>query len=310
MHELKEHVFREARDAMTAIRQYEERLNRIAYEQRRLNQEPSDQDQPVEAFTLRPVTITSDPLVLLGGMGPLAGAEGFAQGCLSYPQGKEIVLFQACSTPNRSVAIESIIGERDCAAEKRAEILRSLSASIVEAVAHVQSSERMIDLIVLCNASHYFLDDVLERLRNSYQDIGSRLRFISLIESTIAAIEASGFKRIMALYTEGTKRSRIYSLALEKLGIRCIEREDLQPLLTSSIYHGVKAFDDVLTVQLGTQLFREIVKSEQEFDCILMGCTEVPLIVEKLRTGGHEDIKSFLSRVAVLDPVAAALASI
>jgi aspartate/glutamate racemase len=309
MSELKEHVFTEAADAITAIRHYEQSLTRIAYQRRLRNQQLSDQDQPVEVFALRPAILTSRPLVLLGGMGPLAGAQGFAQACLSHPQGKEIVLFQACSTPNRSIAIESIIKGRDCAAQNRAEIIESLSLSTKQAVTYVQSNERMIDLIVLCNASHYFLDEILERLSNRHSDIGSCLLFISLIRSTTAAIQVKGFRRIMALYTEGTKQGRIYSLPLEELGITCIEREDLQPVLTAAIYDGVKAFDDELTIRLGTHLFQELLKSEQEFDCILTGCTEVPVIIEKLQRYGNEDIKSFLSRVAVLDPVTAALAS-
>ena len=68
-----------------------------AAERRLRGEEVCDQNFPVELFALRPACTALPPLVLLGGMGPLAGAQGLARACSIFGESREILLLQACS---------------------------------------------------------------------------------------------------------------------------------------------------------------------------------------------------------------------
>jgi aspartate/glutamate racemase len=128
------------------------------------------------------------------------------------------------------------------------------------------------------------------------------------MEATIKKIHQSGHTRIMALYTLGTRLSRIYSARFEQEGLLYLEASgDIERSLMHSIFDGVKAFDDAAILKTGTCLFNQLLVVQDHFDCILAGCTEVPFVVKKLRERGSPAIKQFLRRVQIIDPVAAAL---
>jgi aspartate/glutamate racemase len=185
-----------------------------------------------------------------------------------------------------------------------------LECAIAQALKQVRAVDGFIDLIVLCNTCHFFLPAAMKRLADSQPSIAPRLRLTSLIDSAIKAIHRARFMRIMALYTEGTKVSQIYLRPLNQ-GNRCsVEITDLQPLLSESIYYGVKAFDDEVTVSLGSVIFDDLLNESHQFDCILAGCTEVPLIVNRLKACSTKRITDFLAKVEIIDPVAEALAAV
>src|SRR6185436_12140845 len=137
--------FVESGAAIEAIHASMQRLSASAAERRLRGEEVCDQDFPVELFALRPARTTLPPLVLLGGMGPLAGAEGFVRACAMFGDRREIVLLQACSVPDRTQAV---------LADEHAPVVHALETALREAVRHVSSTRRPIDVIVLCNAAH------------------------------------------------------------------------------------------------------------------------------------------------------------
>jgi hypothetical protein len=67
----------------------------------------TDQDQPEEVFCLFPARPDRPPLAIVGGMGPLAGALAFRQACTRIQNSRAVVLYQACSVPDRSTVILS-----------------------------------------------------------------------------------------------------------------------------------------------------------------------------------------------------------
>ncbi|HBB98584.1 MAG TPA: hypothetical protein DC054_24640 [Blastocatellia bacterium] len=302
-------VFNDATAAIIAIQSYTKRLRRSAQNQLRLGGRQRDQDHQVEAFTLRPARTTSRPLVLLGGMGPLAGADGFERACHRFLNTREIVLLQACSIPDRTRAIKKLV--RNPASPVFDLMTNRLGSAVRHAVAQVTSDRGEIDLIVLCNTSHFFLSKALERCTKHYPEIFTRIRFMSLVASAVKAISHRGHKEIMALYTEGTRLCGIYGDAFQAEGLPYSEAndhlEDLEPLLMRSIY-GVKYYDESAILDGGTGLFNGLCRIEPKFDCILAGCTEIPIIIDYLKASGDDAIKSFLMRVPFIDPVAEALA--
>jgi aspartate racemase len=302
-------VFSDAAAAITAIRTYTNQVRVSAQKQLRLGNRQRDQDSRVETFALRPAHITSRPLVLLGGMGPLAGADGFERACHRFLSSREIVLLQACSIPDRTRAIKRLV--RNPSSPVFDLMTNRLGSAVRHAVAQVTSDSDAIDLIVLCNTSHFFLPKALERCAKHYPDIFTRIRFVSLVMSTVKAISLRGYKEIMALYTEGTRLCGIYAGAFQAESLSSFEAKDhlkhLEPFLMRSIY-GVKYFDEAAILEGGTSLFSGLCKVERKFDCILAGCTEIPLIIHYLKAKGNVTVKSFLRRTQFIDPVAEALA--
>ena len=303
-----EHFFRDVQDALRAVRSYTERLRRFGREQNRMGRELCDQCYPTDVFALRPKNAIARPLVLIGGMGPLAGASGFERACRRFLNTKEIVLFQACSIPDRTrTLIKSAEAREQCSPEHML-LTESLESSINEAAARVSSDEEPFKLIVLCNTCHFVLPETLRRLNEHQPHIAARLGLISLIDSTIETIKQRGYGRIMAVYTLGTRLSRIYSRRFREEGLSFIESTGtLEQSLMRSIFKGVKAFDEATSMEAGTRFFNELLATEPEFDCIVAGCTELPFVVNGLIEKGSDRIKAFLRSTEVIDPVSAAL---
>ncbi len=296
--DVKERVFGIAWDAAAAVGPAY--ANRLRFEGKK------DQDHPDELFVLRPAAAASPPLVLIGGMGPLAGAAGFEHACRLFLDTRELVLLQACSIPDRTKAMKEIVRDRVSAYDAMTD---SLTLAIAEGIRHVTAHDAHIDLIVLCNTSHFFLGDALERLHED-PGIGPRVRFASLVDAAIEVMRKKRYRRVMALYTEGTRLSRVYTDRFTKEGLGYVELvgdlKHLERLLVTAIY-SVKACDYETAVRLGTRIFRELRALADQFDCVLAGCTEIPLIVEAMKAKGCDEITDFISRVEIIDPVPEAL---
>ena len=74
-----------------------------------------------------------------------------------------------------------------------------------------------------------------------------------------------------------------------------------------AIYQGVKAFNEVLVLERGEQLFRQMVQAGllapgRPF-VVLAACTEVPEIVRTLKVGGSPEMRALLAQASVADPM-------
>lgn len=303
----KKHVFGEAREALAAILLYQERLQDLARTQERLGQEPCDQSHPTEFFGLRPACATAPPLVLLGGMGPLAGADGYARACRKFQNTRELVLFQACFIPDRTGVLLKSAATRGPVSPEHLLMIELLESAVSEALSQVETCDGPIVLAVLCNTCHFFIPEVLGRLRERRPALAARVRFVSLVESTVESIRRRGHRKILALYTSGTKLSRIYSRRFEEEGLPYTEPAGaIERALMYSIFSGVKASNRSAILGGGSMLFDEILATGREFDCIVAACTEIPFILETLLEAGSERVRAFLERVEIVDPVSAA----
>lgn len=300
----RQHLFGEAREALDAILSYQERLQEFSREQERLGQAACDQSHPTEVFGLRPACATAPPLVLLGGMGPLAGADGYARACRRFQNTREIVLFQACFIPDRTAVLLRSAGPT---APEHLLMIELLESAVSEALSQVATCDEPITLVVLCNTCHFFIPEVLGRLRKRQPAMAARVRFVSLVESTVETVRRRGHRRIMALYTSGTKLSRIYSRRFDEEGFSYVEPTGaIEQALMHAIFSGVKASNRSAVLEGGAVLFDEILATGEEFECIVAACTEVPFILDSLIEAGSERVRAFLKRVEVVDPVSAA----
>ncbi len=304
-----EYCFTTSQEAIAAIKNFKQRLYVIAQAQKQRGELVSDQIYPTEVIAFRPPMTQAPPLILVGGMGPLAGLRGFEQACKRFQNTREIVLFQACSLHNRT----SVIQHKTCQSASNSseqQFVTMLAAAVIAAMEYVSSSEETIHIIVLCNTAHYFLPKVVQRLQHHHPQVFIRLQWFSLIDSVIDYVQLQNRRHPLVLCTNGTKQGRIYSHPLQRAGIAYIELNDtLQSILMQGIYQGVKAFDWDFTCQVGENLFQEFLKTELEIDCIIAGCSEIPYLLDQLKITASKSVQKFLSAVEIIDPIQLALAS-
>lgn len=273
----------------------------MAAERRRRGEDVRDQDFPVELFALRPACPAHAPLVLLGGMGPLAGAKGFARACSLFGESREIVLLQACSVPDRTKAALADARAQTGVSPEHVAVSCALDAALHEAVRHVTPTGRTIDVIVLCNAAHAFFS--LPRSPN--------VRVFSLVECVVEALGRQGSRPALILSSLGTRVSRIFPRRLAEAGIAYVEPSDrIQEALMRAIYAGLKALDWETASAAGEAVFAELLAAGADIGCIVAACTEIPQILDLLKRTGSEGLRDRLSRIDVVDPVELALQAV
>lgn len=294
--------------AIEATQAWIRRLSVRAAERRLRGEDVCDQNFPVELFALRPARTTLPPLVLLGGMGPLAGANGFARACSIFGESREIVLLQACTIPDRTRAVLAdarMPGEArrgDGISPEHVAVVRALEAALREAIRHVTSTRRPIDVIALCNAAHAFLPRVFARTGSG------DVRLISLVESVVEELGRRRAQPALILSSLGTRVSRIFTRRLDEAGIAYVEPSDrIQEALMRAIYEGLKALDWETASAAGEEVFAELLATGTDIGCIVTACTEIPPILDLVKRSGSEDLKERLSRIDVVDPVELAL---
>ncbi|HYR27749.1 MAG TPA: aspartate/glutamate racemase family protein [Thermoanaerobaculia bacterium] len=289
--------FTDSRAAIEAMDAYARRLSVTASRRRLRGEDVSDQSLPVELFALRPPGTAVPPLVLLGGMGPLAGANGFRRACAIFGESREIVLLQACSVPDRTRAVLADARFRSGVSPEHVAVVRALDAALREAIRHVSPPGRAIDVIVLCNAAHAFLPEVLGRMTSG------DVRLISLAERVVDALARRPGPALI-LSTTATRLSRIFTRRLDETGVRYVEPSDpIQEELMRAIYAGVKALDWKTAAAAGEAVFTGTFATSPDVRCVVAGCTEIPPLLELLGRTGSRELRERLARIEILDPV-------
>jgi aspartate/glutamate racemase len=283
----------------------------------RLGREVKDQDYPVETVRMVPPHPKLPPLLIVGGMGPLAGAQAMEAALERFGDSREIVLLQLCTVPDRTEALdedERLGGPSDT--HKR------VVAAIKDGFA---SGEDTIECkwagqshtVVACNTAHNFAPQAFEVYQQERAH-NANLQMHSLVKCVVAELaqtERGQEAPVMILGTHGTLRTRLYLNPLEANGVRCAVPEPHgQKLLGYAIYKGVKASKEEKTIEYGNALFLELKAKGQIVEgkpfVILAGCTEVPEIVNVLKEKGDPEVKALLANAQVADPMAITLAHI
>jgi aspartate racemase len=285
--------------AIEAMAVYETALGERASLRRSRGLPVTDQDQPEEAFCLVPVKPRRPPLAIVGGMGPLAGASAFRRACARFQNSRTVVLYQACSMPDRSTVIlsQGSIHAASC---------RSLAARLTGAVRWsaglASPAGDPVRCLLACNSAHYLWRRLEDQLRPD------NLQMVSLVKSSLEAIRFQSCQRVLLLATEGARVGRVFSTPFHDAGIIFEEPSPtLSRLLMRAIFEGVKSLDRGRALEFGNQFFESILEAGRDCDSILAGCTEIPLLIYFLRTLGSRRVASFLNCVRVIDPLEEAL---
>jgi aspartate/glutamate racemase len=294
--------FRHHEAALEAVAHYQAALSENANSRRNNGLSVTDQDHPDEVYCLFPARAELPPLAIIGGMGPLAGAMAFGRACAGFRDSRAVVLYQACSVPDRSTVILSE-GRPDaplCHA-----LARRVARAVRLAVALVPPGGEPPRCIIACNSAHYFWRQVLDDLGKA-KGPPCKVEMISLVESSLEALRSK--ERVLLLATEGARAGEVFSAPCREAGIAFGEPSvALSRVLMRAIFEGMKALDERRAVDLGNQFFEAVLRSGRDYDCLLAGCTELPLTIDLLRQRGSPAVSAFLSRVRVVDPVEEAL---
>jgi len=285
--------------AIEAMADYETELCRSASQKRARCLRVTDQDQPEEAFCLFPPGSNKPPLAIVGGMGPLAGAMAFRQACARFGNSRAVLLYQACSVPDRSTVILSGNGRESLLCRGLAS---RLAGAVRLSVSFVSSAVRPVRCILACNSAHYFWRILQDELNPD------EAQMVSLVESSVEALRFRPCQRVLLLTTEGARAGKVFSTPLSDAGIAFAEPPHAQNLLLMrAIFEGIKSLDYRRAVELGNQFFENILEADEDYDGILAGCTEIPLIIDLLKLHGSRQVAAFLSRAKIVDPLMEAL---
>ncbi len=123
------------------------------------------------------------------------------------------------------------------------------------------------------NTPHIVFDELVEH---------SPLPLISIVDETCKYIAKNGYKHALILGTAFTMKSGLYSTALESYGISAItpSEEDIA-LIHSFIFpkleNGIVDPEDKAKMIAAAERYI----SEQRADCVVLGCTEIPLMIKE-----------------------------
>jgi aspartate racemase len=124
-------------------------------------------------------------------------------------------------------------------------------------------------IVMVCNTAHYWFDQL---------QAATTVQMLSMIDAVADAAKEAGFAKVGLLSTDATMATRMYQKSLKRADIECVTpNEALQKKMIDGIYawkSGIpaKARDDL------DAPYRYV--AEQGVDAIILGCTELPLILE------------------------------
>ncbi len=272
----------------------------------RSGQKIRDQDFKVEVIRMTPSSPSASPVVIIGGMGPLAGAQAMQAALGLFADTRELVLLQLCSTPDRTPVVKHQLGHQVEGGNKRELVLDVLASGFEKAQANVTAvSLGKAHTVVACNTAHNFVGDAFA-LYERRQGAGATMASISMVECVVEHLKDEK-RPVLLLGTDGTRLSGLYTSPLTKVGVKCVNLEESEMgFLMNAIYEGVKAFDPDKTVVHGQQLLdalRDAGKLPEGKCVVLAACTEVPEIISTLKEKGSEAIKKALEQFEVVDPM-------
>lgn len=279
-------LFNNSEEIVSYLDGYIDRLHQEAEQLKQAKKDLADQCFGSGLLTYVPLGGGSHRhLLLLGGMGPLAGAYGM-KACLSFLEDEySITLFQACFIPKRDSDLD---------------IVTSLYVALEHAIRQCPS-HKSIDLIVLCNSAHPYMELVLKHFYQHSVHKGRTIRFHSFKDSVEKKSSTFGKLKCIALQTNFAASMGVYG------EIEHIYSMDTIPALSAYqknlalAIEGVKSFDKHATLLNSIKVFQAL--KDYGAKRLLLGCTELPIIVDSLKKEAPHDIQEYLSCVTLFDPL-------
>lgn len=131
-------------------------------------------------------------------------------------------------------------------------------------------------LLIPCNTSHYFYDDIQEQLS---------VPVVNMIAETAKVCLNNGYTKMGILATTGTCNTDTYGRELNKFGVEAVYPDaEGQKRVMEIIYDQVKAGRKINVQILDQTLKKMASKGAQAF---ILGCTELPFAIKNGDFGYH-----------------------
>ena len=123
--------------------------------------------------------------------------------------------------------------------------------------------------IIPSNTMHVVFDEVVAN---------AKIPVLSIIDSTAARCQEAGYRRVGVLGTTSTAKRRLYDAPLASLGIDVVYPSDedqdvLSGIIAEELTKGVFLDESRRSLERIAQRFH------RDVDAILLGCTELPLVM-------------------------------
>lgn len=216
--------------------------------------------------------IFSQPVGILGGMGPAATNDFFRKLIDATPATRDqehlpVVIWSDPRIPDRTEALLDDGPDPTPWIENGIERLRNAGCRIVA---------------IPCNTAHAFLNDISERFHVDFVDM-----IAETVQATIAGVP--DLRKVGLLATTGTVRSNIYDRAFSPRGVTVLVPEPSEQAALMSVIHAVKSGSPAAQVSASLDAIIQSM-ALRGVEAVILGCTELPLVVRK-----HD-------RVQVVDP--------
>ncbi len=207
---------------------------------------------------------------ILGGMGPSATVDFYAKLVRATPAQRDqdhlrVVMWADPTVPSRQEAL--LAGGPD-----PTPWLREGVRQLVEAGAEI--------VVVPCNTIHAYLGPVMA---------DQPMEFLSIVETTVAAIERRGASRVGLLATDGALASGLFQSAFEAAGIEWVLPTSPQQETLTSVVEAVKAGRaGTETREQMDELLAGLVQSGVR--TVVAGCTEISTLLNLVGPSDSNDI--------------------
>jgi len=185
---------------------------------------------------------------------------------------------------------------------------RRLAAAVGIAVGLAGQAREPVRCVIACNSAHYFWRLLQDELPANAPGQRCQLQMVSLVGASLEALRLQPCRKTLLLATEGARVGQVFSAPFRDARIDFEEPPpSLSGLLMRAIFEGMKSLDTHRALDLGNEFFETVIASGRSYDCILAGCTEIPLTIDLLKLRGSSAVAAFLSRVKIVDPLEEAL---
>ena len=128
-------------------------------------------------------------------------------------------------------------------------------------------------IAVASNTPHFVFDEV---------NVNSPVPMISIVEETCKSVSEAKYQRVLTIGTLFTMKSGLYTNPLKNYGITSLlpsdgEQKEIYSLFYPNLENGIVIEEDKAKMQ---KIINRIIR-EQNADSLILGCTELPLMIKQ-----------------------------
>lgn len=216
-----------------------------------------------------------DVIGVLGGMGSYATLHFFEELLNAFPAQKEwdrprVLIDNRCTMPSRVLAVLEGVKYNQLVEELCDSVRSMLNAGATK-------------IILACNTSHCFLEDIYENVPEAEGKI------VSIIDACCQEIAEAGEKKVSLIASEGTIQSGVFAKGLAPYGVEVSAPQNEQYYMQRDLIEAVK--QNCITEET-IQSFVDLIKSFSG-DALILGCTEFPVLFSRVPEGTFENIRFY-----------------